>query len=161
MLRRNFSFVNLLASPLCGNPACVSICALRTAMTQDEYEQRKRRLEADLRSGIELLQTAYQTQLRALELVRMATSPGPVAPPPSASPPTPGSRRSYGTIYPALRAALPQLPEVFDRNDVCVALGHEPDRATLHRSLMDLVREGLLRIEVRGLGRSATKYRRT
>lgn len=130
-------------------------------MTQDEYEQRKRRLEADLRSGIGLLQAAYQAQLRALELVRMASSPGPVAPLPQPSAPTPRSRRSYGDSYSDIRAALPRLPEVFDRNDVCVVLGHEPDRATLHRSLMDLVRDGLLRIEVRGLGRSATKYRRT
>ena len=128
-------------------------------MTQDEYEQRKRRLEADLRSGIELLQTAYQTQLRALELVRMGSSAGPVAPP-SGSAPTLRSRRTYGDTYADVQAILPRLPEVFDRNDVCQALGHEPDRATLHRSLMDLVRDGLLRIEAPGLGRNASKYRR-
>lgn len=129
-------------------------------MTQDEYEQRKRRLEADLRSGIELLQAAYQTQLRALELVRMGSSSGPMAPlaPPAA--PTPRSRRSYGEIFSSVRAVLPQLPEVFDRNDVCQALGQDPDRATLHRSLMYLVRDGLLRVEAPGLGRNATKYRR-
>lgn len=129
-------------------------------MTQDEYEQRKQRLEADLRSGIELLQTAYQTQLRALELVRMGSSPAPVAPPPSDSPPALRSRRTYGDTYADVQAALPRLPEVFDRNDVCQALGHEPDRTTLHRSLMDLVRDGLLRVEMPGLGRTATKYRR-
>lgn len=129
-------------------------------MTQNEYEQRKRRLEEDLRSGIELLQAAYQTQLRALELVRMGSSAGPAAslPQPSSQPPRP--RRSHGETYANVRAVLPQLPEVFDRNDVCRALGHEPDRATLHRSFMDLVREGILRIEAPGLGRNATKYRR-
>jgi len=38
-------------------------------MTRDEYEARKRRLEGDLRSGMELLEAAFQTQFRALEMV--------------------------------------------------------------------------------------------
>ena len=38
-------------------------------MTREEYEARKRRLEGDLRSGMELLEAAFQTQFRALEMV--------------------------------------------------------------------------------------------
>ena len=39
------------------------------AMTHNQYEQHKRRLEEQLRAGIQLLEAAYQAQIRALELV--------------------------------------------------------------------------------------------
>ena len=39
-------------------------------MTPSEFEQRKRALEEQLRSGIEILQKSFQIQLRALELMR-------------------------------------------------------------------------------------------
>jgi len=38
-------------------------------MTHDEYEQRKRRLEEELRAGVALLETAFRHQIRALQLV--------------------------------------------------------------------------------------------
>ena len=41
------------------------------AMTPEQYEQRKRRLEEQLRAGIQLLESAYQVQIRALDLVWM------------------------------------------------------------------------------------------
>jgi hypothetical protein len=42
-------------------------------MTHDEYEKRKRRLDEDLRVGVELLEAAHRHQLRALQLVLVAT----------------------------------------------------------------------------------------
>ncbi|MEA2560337.1 MAG: hypothetical protein QOH06_1841 [Acidobacteriota bacterium] len=137
-------------------------------MTRDEYEARKRRLEADLRSGMELLEAAFQTQFRALEMVWMGVSGEPVsmrqATPASAAPPPEAkkrpARRTVGEIYTDLVTALPSLPETFDRGDICRAIGYQPDRVALYRLLSDLVRERTLRIEVRGEGRKATKYRR-
>lgn len=41
------------------------------AMTREQYEQRKRRLEEQLRAGIQLLESAHQAQVRALDLVWM------------------------------------------------------------------------------------------
>jgi len=136
-------------------------------MTRNEYEARKRRLEEDLRSGMELLEAAFQTQFRALEMVWMGASgepismpqaaPAPAAPSPEAKRP---ARRSVGEIYTALVTALPSLPETFDRGDICRAIGYQPDRVALYRLLRDLVRDRTLRIEIRGEGRKATKYRR-
>ena len=40
-------------------------------MSREQYEQRKRRLEEQLRAGIQLLESAYQAQVRALDLVWM------------------------------------------------------------------------------------------
>ena len=135
-------------------------------MTRNEYEARKRRLEDELRSGMELLQAAFQTQFRALEMVWMGASgepvsmpqaaPAPAAPPPEERP----ARRSVGEIYTDLVTALPSLPETFDRRDICRAIGYEPDRVALYRLLGELVQDGTLRVQVRGQGRKATKYRR-
>lgn len=128
-------------------------------MTRDEYETRKRRLEEELRSGMELLQAAFQTQFRALEMVWMGSSGEPVAIP-RAAPETKRPRRGVGELYADFLTALPSLPETFERGDICRAIGYEPDRVSLYRLLTDLVREGTLRIQVRGEGRKATKYRR-
>ena len=40
-------------------------------MTRDEYERRKQRIEEQLRAGIELMESAYRAQIRALDLVWM------------------------------------------------------------------------------------------
>lgn len=135
-------------------------------MTRDEYEARKRRLEEELRSGMELLQAAFQTQFRALEMVWMGASGETVSTPQAAAVPPPApeakrpARKSIGEVYTDLVAALPSLPETFDRGDICRAIGYEPDRVALYRLLKELVQDGKLRVQVRGEGRKATKYRR-
>ncbi|HYU35784.1 MAG TPA: hypothetical protein VEW48_26805 [Thermoanaerobaculia bacterium] len=141
-------------------------------MTREQYEQRKRRLEEQLRAGIQLLESAYQAQVRALDLVWMlqaeeiASEPMAKAAPPSSpasalpSPDEPRRRTAADLEY-ALRDALPHLPEQFTRGDVCAALGYEPDRGTLFRILRELVQEGCLRLESVGSGRRASVYRRT
>jgi hypothetical protein len=142
-------------------------------MTRDEYERHKRRLEEELRAGVELLEAAYRYQLRALELVWAATDgdgaaiPPPVvlpatlepgAPPPAA-PPRPGRRRA-GELLEAVRAALAQVPEAFDRNDVCEALGYDPGRGSLYRVLQDLEEEGALIVQSLGGGKVPTTYKK-
>jgi hypothetical protein len=144
-------------------------------MTREQYEQRKRRLEEQLRAGIQLLESAHQAQVRALDLVWMlqaeeiAAEPmaetaevAPPSPEPTPAPaPSPAPRRGTGHLENDLRTALPRLPGQFTRGDVCAALGYEPDRGTLHRLLQELVREGSVRVESVGSGRRATIYRRT
>lgn len=134
-------------------------------MNRDEYEARKRRLEEELRSGMELLQAAFQTQVRALEMVWMGSSGEPVStPPPAPAPsetmPARPARRRLGQVYADVEATLPQLPEVFDRSHVLQRLGYEPDRVALYRVLNELVADGSVRVEVRGGGQTPTTYRR-
>jgi hypothetical protein len=146
-------------------------------MTRNQYEQHKQRLEEQLRAGIQLLENAYQAQVRALELVWMLqaeagggleafVSPEP-APSPSPAkqetppPPSRPRRRGTGELEEDVRAVLPRLPETFTRRDVCDALGFEPDRGSLYRILQDLAREGNLRVESVGAGQTPTIYRRT
>ena len=151
-------------------------------MTREQYEQHKRRLDEQLRAGIQLLESAHQAQVRALDVVWMlqAEEPGTAAvagpaalsspePTPAPAPakqeplraPSPPPRRSSVHLGSDLRAALPRLPGEFTRGDVCAALGYEPDRGTLFRLLRELVREGSLGIASTGSGRRSTIYRRT
>ena len=160
-------------------------------MTRDEYEERKRRIEAQLREGVELLEAACRQQLRALDLVWMTTAegdvafpsmpreplgslpgPSPGAPPPAAIPTLPEAgppsnpssnrppRRAAWQLSADVERALAEAPEVFDRNDICDALGYEPDRGSLYRILQELVREGVLALEDRGAGKQPSRYRK-
>lgn len=135
-------------------------------MRRDEYEQRKQRLETQLREGIALLESAHRQQLRALELVWMTTAEEDLAlgaAPAAAVPvaPAPPSRHTPWEIIQDLAAALPKVPEVFDRKRLHEALGYEPDRSSLHRILQQLVGNGNLKVERPGRGRVPTAYRKT
>jgi hypothetical protein len=147
-------------------------------MTRDEYERRIQRLEAELRAGIELLETAHRHQLRALHLVWAATGgegveipppvvvataatvPAQAAPVLPAPPPQP-VRRGAWDLYNHVVEALAVVPEVFDRNDVCRALGYEPDRGSLYRTFLELKGEGVIAVQQRGAGKWPTRYRKT
>lgn len=132
-------------------------------MTQREYELRRQRLDDQLREGIELLQAAHRQQLRALELVRQMSAEDPVAEPapPAAAAPPPPPRRGTPEVMADLDRILAGLPEVFDRNDVCEALGYEPDRHVLYRALQHAQTEGLIREAELGFGQRSTRYRKT
>lgn len=146
-------------------------------MTHNQYEQHKRRLEEQLRAGIQLLESAYQAQVRALELVWMlqaeagggleaalAVPEGETAPSPpmEGTPPSPLDRTiGIGELKADIRAALLRMPEMLTRRDICEAIGYEPSRSTLYRMLQELVREGSLRLESRGEGQKPAIYRKT
>ncbi|HEX4497982.1 MAG TPA: hypothetical protein VIE43_20065 [Thermoanaerobaculia bacterium] len=145
-------------------------------MTHNEYEQSKRRLEEARRAGAELVEAAYQAQMRALEMVwrlqggilegtpslpvPAVAAAAPVAPQPPA-PPERSRKRSFDDVDTDVRAHLSRLPESFTRRDVCRILGYEPERGALYRCLKTLTREARLRIEEKGEGQRATVYRRT
>ena len=151
------------------------------AVTREQYNLHKRRLEEQLQAGIQLLESAYQAQIRALDLVWMlhaeemgieapqaapALSPpvAPAVPAPATEPPLPPPiaprRRTPGEVSDDVLAALPRLPELFTRGDVCEALGYEPDRAILYRILQELRQEGSIDVDSPGAGQRATVYRR-
>jgi hypothetical protein len=143
-------------------------------MTRDEYEQRKRRLDEQLRAGIELLEAAHRQQVRALELVWMTTAEEDLTLPQAHLLETAEVSRAQGPAEPArtsrrkawqlsdeIEDILGSLPEVFDRNHVTQALGYEPDRGSLYRVLEQLARSGVLSIQMRGAGKVSTKYRKT
>lgn len=149
-------------------------------MTHEEYERRKQQLEEQLRAGIALLEAAHRQQSRALELVwRMSAEEDfplpatgteePAALPDDPPPPVPGSlpvvpsrprRRGAWELQDDAESALASVPEVFDRNHLCQALGYEPDRGSLYRTLQALVDEGRLAIQRHGSGKTPTQYRK-
>jgi hypothetical protein len=149
---------------------------MRCIMTRDEYEQRNRRLEEELRAGVALLETAYRHQVRALQLVWAAAGgdveipssvmaafsglPAAAAPALPAAPPQPARRTAWG-LFNDVQDALDQAPEVFDRNDICRILGYEPNRGSLYRTLQELIQDGACALEERGTGKVPTRYRKT
>jgi len=139
-------------------------------MTREDYEAQKRRLAEQHRSLVEMVDAAYQTQLRALDLVwRMMSgegTPEPLAPPPppatpSAAPaPPPRRRLRAGELKHDVAAAFHRLPDPFTFSDVYQAIGYEPDRGSLHRSLQSLIDEGHVALHKRGTGTQPTRYRK-
>lgn len=143
-------------------------------MTREQYERHKQRLDEQLRSGIELLETAHRQQVRALEMVwsmnaeealpsrvPAAEAAMPPAAPPAAPPPSQPRRRGAGELEGEVEEVLAELPEEFDRNDICRALGYEPDRGSLYRVLEELRKSGRISVQQFGSGRVPTRYRNT
>jgi hypothetical protein len=65
-----------------------------------------------------------------------------------------------GEVLEEVTAALPELPEVFDRKDVCRVLGFAPSRATLHRAFGELLLGKSISVEVYSDGHAPTRYRK-
>jgi hypothetical protein len=148
-------------------------------MRRDEYEKRKQQIEEQHQAAVELLDAARRQQLRALDLVFFMAAGGEGAPAPSvperaasaasalaesadneAAAAVRPKRRAAWQLVEEIEAAMPKLPERFDRNDLCRALGEEPDRGSLYRSLQQLVNEGALTIEFHSSGKRPTRYRK-
>lgn len=141
-------------------------------MRTKEFLQRRRELDERLRAGIELLEAAHRTEVQALEtlwasyaepesLAEPAAPPVPEAlAPPAAPAPQPRARREAGTLYEEVLEALDQLPQEFDKNDVCRAIGQVPHRASLHRVLQELTFNGALKVVNSSIGRRSTVYRK-
>jgi hypothetical protein len=142
-------------------------------MTHQDYEEQKRRLVEQHWALQAMVGSAFETQLRALDMVwRMMSGEGPgpeipvpAPPPPPAAPPQPAGvppltrRLRAGELREDIEAAFPRIPETFTYTDVCEAIGYAPDRGSVHRVLLELKLEGRLELAKRGTGVSPSRYR--
>lgn len=129
-------------------------------MTREEYEERRRALDAQLQTDVALVHAGHEARVRSLESLWQAAKAGDgkaavpaAAPEPPAAPQA--AARPPGATYNDLLAALPRLPEVFDKRDVVRELGYKPPYTTLLRALEFLKESGEI-AEDGGLG-----YRRS
>ena len=141
-------------------------------MTREQYEDQKRRLAEQHRSLVEIVDSAYQSQLRALEMVwrmlfgegggEVRPAPAPVAAPaqPVAPAPPARRRRKAGELAEEVLGVFPHLPEIFDFTDVCRLLGYTPDRGSLYRVLQEMRIEGRISTASFGSGTKPVRYRR-
>ncbi len=140
-------------------------------MRRDEYLQRKHELDERLRAGVELLAAAHRAEVRALETLWAAQGEGessdatakaavPEPPAPLLLPAQPRARRDDWALHNEVVEALSQVPQEFDKNDVCRAMGYTPNRASLHRVFQNMVHEGALEVKEPGTGRLPTVYRK-
>ena len=138
-------------------------------MKRNEYEQRKRILDDQLRIALDLVHAGHRAQLQMLELLwRTSEGEAPEAPeaPPLPEPleaepsPPPRPRRGAGELYDEIVALLPQLAEDFTKHDVTRCLGHSPDRASVFRVLDTLKREGRIELKTPGSGQIPAVYRK-
>jgi len=109
--------------------------------------------------GLEGVQ--YRAKAATPPSVGTPANPEPVAAPLLAAPLQKPRRHKAGELFEAVRTALGQLPETFNRNDVCAALGYNPDRGSLYRVLQELQAEGSLTMKRRGDGNVPTIYKKT
>jgi len=133
-------------------------------MTDPEYEQLKKHLEEQRRIGAELVERAYEAQMRSLEMIRtLQGGAGPVAPPAQAPPAAPerSRRRTATEVTADVFRIIDSLPETFSRHEVCEALGYEPDRGALYKALQQIVNLHYATVETTGKGQTATVYRKT
>jgi hypothetical protein len=151
-------------------------------MNQSEYERRRQHLEIELEAALELVQAAFRTQLRALDLVWMNSPENggsvaivydpPRAPRPVALFPAPADpalanvpsiiqkRRGISELYHQVLDALDSLPEVFDRTDLLALLEPRPKRSSLYKILEEMRHEGLIDLVQAGSGTIPSQYRR-
>lgn len=129
-------------------------------MTRQEFEERRRRLDEELRTGIELLEASHRVRVRALEhLWREEEEGKDGAVSPREAVPAAKLRRPAWQLHNAVVRALEHLPEVFSKDELCRVLGETPDRRALFRVMQDLIVEKRLEIAKRGSGRFSTSYR--
>lgn len=135
-------------------------------MTRNEYEARRRRLDEELRAAMELLKSGHLAQVQMLDLLWKMSTDGtavpatPATPAPPATPSRP-RRRGPGELVDEVIELLPQLPEVFTKDDVAQALSEPADRSSLFRVLQELQMSGWFKLDRAGQGRYPTTYRQT
>jgi UTP:GlnB (protein PII) uridylyltransferase len=140
-------------------------------VNQAEYQRLRRQLDEELRAGMEMLQAGHRAKVEALD-ARWQEESGPIpasrAPEPReepatamAVPPVERERLQAGELLDDIDAALERMGDEFLKSDLCRALGYEPHRSSLHRALRELEREGVLEVQRHGLGRRASRYRKT
>lgn len=138
-------------------------------MSPEEYERRRRALEAQLQADLELVQAGHAARLRALEALRReAVETGTAGPgheadrrPPAAvrtPDPPPTVRRRDNEALDDLQDLLPGLPVFFDKRDLVRALGYTPSRATFLRAIDKLREENKIRIAQHSQGGRLTRY---
>lgn len=151
-------------------------------MDRSEYERRIRTLDERLEASLELVRSAHRVERRALDFLWM-TSPGNpgaagefLGASPSVSAPAPPPeprrpRRGRGSRGPArwrsvdlsdqILELLPEMPEVFDRDDFLRRMAENPpERSMLYRVLQQLAWDGRIAMAQPGAGRHPVRYRR-
>ena len=154
-------------------------------MSTSDYERYRRRLEEELRSDVELIYASYLAKLRAYEtvarvrgeiegdapplgaltlrlpapLAALPAAASPAPPPAPVGPPATRKRRAFEVVD-AIEEALGRVGEIFDKDDLCRAMGFAPPRATLFSALDRLVTEGVIALHERGGGKRPTRYRK-
>jgi hypothetical protein len=139
-------------------------------LDQGEYQRLRRRLDEDLRVGMEMLHAGHRVKVEALdakwqEETERAPASRPATPelqPPQPVAPavSPNRRLEAGELLNDVEAALALMGEEFRKSDLCRALGYEPHRSSLHRVLRELETDGVLGIRSQGRGRSGLLYRK-
>lgn len=129
-------------------------------MTREQYKERRRALEEQLKADIALVHAAHEVRVRSLERLWQGVREEDLGASP-ASPAAPGNpSRPRGSVLDDLEAALPRLPEIFDKSDVSGALGYKPSRTTLFRALQQLLHDRQIAIQDYSSGGIQTRYRK-
>ncbi len=157
-------------------------------LSREEYEERRRRIDDEHEAALALLRAGRQAQIRALDLVWLASGAGGVpllpqiedlalggapvrlletgaapertAPPKATAPEPPPRRRGPWAAMNEIEEIFEKLPEVFDHKDLNHALGYDLDRGSARRNLQLLIDDGVLAPEQNESGHIRLLYRK-
>lgn len=156
--------------------------------SREEYEERRRQLDEQHQATIALVEAAWQAQVRALDLVWLASGAGGVpllpqieglafgaaparlleagaatdrrAPSPAAALEPPPRRRGPWGVMGEIERVFEELPEVFGHHDLNRTLGYDLDRGSARRNLQLLIDDGVLAAEQSESGHVRLLYRK-
>ncbi len=155
-------------------------------LSREEYDERRRRIDEQHRETIALVEAGRLAQIRALDMVWMASAAGSVLPqieamalgtpverlteggegaavssaPTAPEPPPAPQRRSPGGVLDDIERVYDELPEVFEHHDLNRLLGHPLDRGAARRNLQLMIEDGLLAPDDSSTGHYRLRYRK-
>ena len=154
-------------------------------LSREEYEERRRRIDEHHEATIVLIEAGRLAQIRALDLVWLASGAGGVPLLPqiedlalgaptrlleagaaasgkvsAPAPEPPPSRRKPWAAMSEIERVYEELPEIFDHHDLNRALGYDLNRGAARRNLFVLVEDGVLASEQSESGRFRLRYRK-
>ena len=155
----------------------------RSMLSREEYEERRRQIDEQHQATIALIEADRLAQIRALELVWLASGAGgvPLLPQieglvfgarllevgvaaerraPSPVTPEPPRRRGPWAVMGEIERVFEELPEVFGHHDLNHALGYDLDRGSARRNLQLLIEDGVLAAEQSESGHVRLLYRK-
>jgi hypothetical protein len=156
-------------------------------LSREEYEERRRRIDEQHQATIALIEAGRLAQIRALDLVWLASGAGGLpllpqiedltlgaptrlleagtaadrrAPSPAAASEPPPRRRGPWAVMGEIERVFEELPEVFGHHDLNRALGYDLDRGSARRNLQLLIEDGVLAAEQSESGHVRLLYRK-
>lgn len=130
-------------------------------MNDTDCRHLKTRAEAEYKKAVDLAKARLDETLEAIEkvsdLLKLSDNDTEIVKPNEVDTKPP---QSYGSLTVNVKKAIASVIGTFDKNDIISALGDTPNESSFDGCLRRLVKKGIIKVDVQGSGRRATRYKR-